>query len=212
MKTQPTERFWASTRGRIVTLLRGSDRTVSELAEALKVTDNAVRAHLTALERDDLVRQAGSRKGPRKPNLIYALTPAAGLLFPREYAVILGHLLAEVKARHPPEAITELVRAVGRRMAPAYRSAVAGTTKDRPGQALAVLRDLGGFCRSEERDGAAVLSCSDCPLAAVATEHPEVCGLVETVLADTLGVAVMEHCKPPHCLFEITAAVDHAGE
>ena len=186
-------------------MLRGEDRTVSDLAEALKVTDNAVRAHLTTLERDGLVQQAGSRKGPRKPNLIYALTPAAGHLFPREYAVILGHLLAELKARHPPEAVTELVRAVGRRMAPACRAAATGAA-DRPGRALAVLRDLGGFCRSEERDGAVVLSCSDCPLAAVVAEHPEVCRLVETVLADGLGVPVREKCQPPRCALEVTAA------
>ncbi len=205
MEPQPNERFWSSTRGRIVTMLRGGDRTVSEFAEALKVTDNAVRAHLTALERDGLVEQAGSRKGPRKPNMIYALTPAAGHLFPREYAVILGHLLAELKARHPPEAVTELVRAVGRRMASTYRATVTGRTEDCPGQALAVLRDLGGFCRSEERDGAVVLSCSDCPLAGVVADHPEVCSLVEAVLADVLGVPVREKCQPRQCAFEIAA-------
>ena len=50
------ERFFASTRGRVTTLLRQGDRTVEELAQALGLTDNAVRAHLVTLERDGLVR------------------------------------------------------------------------------------------------------------------------------------------------------------
>lgn len=207
MKSQSDERFWSSTRGRIVAMIRAGDRTVNELATALEVTDNAVRAHLTSLERDGLVQQAGSRRGTRKPNLTYALTADAGRLFPREYATVLGHLLAELKARHPPDVVAELARAVGRRMAPDFRSAVkaAAGASDRPTRALEVLRDLGGFCQSEERDGTAVLACTDCPLAAVVAAHPEACRLVEALLADVLGVPVRERCQPPRCAFEITA-------
>lgn len=209
MKPLPNERFWSSTQGRIVTMLRGGTRTVNELARPLELSDNAVRAHLTALERDGLVQHAGSRKGIRKPNLTYALTPDAGHLFPKEYAVILGHLLAVLKERHPPEAVDELVRTVGRRMALDYRATVAaGGAADRPGHALAMLRDLGGFCRSEERDGAVLLSCSDCPLGAIVAAHPEVCRLVETMLADALGAPVRERCQPPRCVFELTAAAE----
>ena len=40
------QRFFSSTRGRIVALLRRTSRTVDELAQALDLTDNAVRAHL----------------------------------------------------------------------------------------------------------------------------------------------------------------------
>ena len=35
------------------------------LADALGLTDNAVRAHLFAVERDGLVRPSGTRRGPR---------------------------------------------------------------------------------------------------------------------------------------------------
>jgi predicted ArsR family transcriptional regulator len=62
-KTKIGERFFGSTRGRLVRLLRGAARTVEELAAALALTDNAVRAHLATLERDGLVQQAGVRRG-----------------------------------------------------------------------------------------------------------------------------------------------------
>lgn len=205
MKTPHNERFWSSTRGRIVVLLRGAVRTVGELAQALELTDNAVRAHLTALERDGLVQLAGSRKGVRKPNLTYQLSPEAGHLFPREYASVLSGLLDVLKVRMPTAELVDVLRAVGHRMASRYR-AVAGPDAEPTGhldRGLAVLHDLGGFCQSEAREGGVVLSCRDCPLAAVATTHPEVCRLVETVLADVLDATVRERCEPPRCEFEV---------
>ena len=60
------KRFFESTRGQIVTILRASPCTVEELAGKLELTNNAVRAHLLTLERDGLVRQSGLRRGPRK--------------------------------------------------------------------------------------------------------------------------------------------------
>ena len=53
--------------------------TVDELASAIGVTDNAVRLHLTALERDGLVRAEGVRRegSVGKPATLYAVTPDA---------------------------------------------------------------------------------------------------------------------------------------
>ena len=67
------ERLFKSTRGRILDLLRTRDRTVNELAEELRLTDNAVRAHLASLERDRLVVHSGMKPGFRKPHATYAL-------------------------------------------------------------------------------------------------------------------------------------------
>ena len=55
--SQRNLRFFTSTRGKIITLLRRASRTVDELAQALDLTDNAVRAQLAALERDGLVQR-----------------------------------------------------------------------------------------------------------------------------------------------------------
>ena len=76
------QRFLSSTRGQVVALLRQGHSTVEELARALGLTDNAVRAHLASLERDGLVVQSGLRRGMRKPAYAYALTPDAERLFP----------------------------------------------------------------------------------------------------------------------------------
>ncbi len=201
---QSNDPFWDSTRGRIVVLLRKGDSTVHDLAKALSVTDNAVRAHLASLGRDGLVRQSGTRRGTRRPNLTYGLTPEAERLFPKIYGAILGHFLDVLKARLAPDEVDAFVQAIGHQMAPHLQPEV--QTADIREKAASVLHRLGGFCDSDGQNGTIVFRCSDCPLAAVVVSHPEVCRLVQTVLADILGVPVKERCKPPQCLFEISAA------
>ena len=65
------DRLFKNTRGKILELLRARECTVNELADALHLTDNAVRAHLASLERDRLVVQSGMRPGIRKPHTTY---------------------------------------------------------------------------------------------------------------------------------------------
>src|SRR5918992_5905900 len=111
------KRFFESTRGRIVSLLRGSACTVEELAGKLELTDNAVRAHLLTLERDGLVQQSGLRRGPRKPHFTYALTPEADRLFPKAYDALLNQLISVLKNRMSAAEMKDILREVGRAVA-----------------------------------------------------------------------------------------------
>src|SRR5215469_4773076 len=90
---QWNQHFFASTRGRIILLLRRDRRTVDELAQALNLTDNAVRAHLATLERDGFVLQSGERRGGGKPAYVYMLSPEGEQLFPKAYGPVLRELL-----------------------------------------------------------------------------------------------------------------------
>src|SRR5205823_4273849 len=210
MRLRFDERFWSSTRGRIISMFRRGSRTVNELAEALGLTDNAVRSHLVGLERDGLVRHSGTRPGTRKPNLTYDLTPEAEQqLFPKRYGPILHQFLDVLAERLPAKKVDEIISAVGHRLAANHRSAIqADNLTDRVSQAAALLGEWGGFCQSETLDGKIVLRCSDCPLALLVADHPEVCRLMEVLLADGLGVPVSHRCRteaPPQCYFEIEA-------
>ena len=69
------EKFFEGTRGRMVTVLRRSGRTVEELARALGLTDNGIRAHLVVPERDGIT---GSRQLPacEKPRCCFEVASA----------------------------------------------------------------------------------------------------------------------------------------
>ncbi len=208
------QKFFESTRGQIVVLLRRSSRTVEELAQALGLTDNGVRTHLATLERDGIVRQRGSvrRSGGGKPAYVYELTPEAEDLFPKAYEPVLRRLLDVLSERMGPEESEALLRAVGHRLAEAQTIPEDGV-RARLEAAVAVLNELGGLAELEERDGTFVIRGYSCPLTAVVTGHPEVCRMGETLLTELAGVPIYEHCdrgERPRCCFEVALDGDIA--
>jgi len=206
-RTKLDKRFFGSTRGRIVTLLRGSTKTVNELAAELQLTDNAVRAHLLSLERDGLIRQSGIQRGTRKPHFAYELTEEAEHLFPKAYDVLLNQLITALKGRLTPLALEEVLREVGRSLAGAQvASQKKGDTESRIGAALVALEAIGGAARVEKENEKLVICSESCPLATAVAEHPEVCRLAETLLSEIIGSEVREQCDregPPRCRFEV---------
>ena len=139
----------------MVALLRRGSRTVEELAKAVGLTNNGVRAHLATLERDGLVRQGGTVRpasGGGKPAYVYELTSEAEGLFPRAYEPVLGRLLDVLSEGLGPQESEALLRGVGRRMAE-VRGTPEGGARARTEEAVAVLNELGGLAELEERDG-----------------------------------------------------------
>jgi predicted ArsR family transcriptional regulator len=186
---------------------------VEDLAQALGLTDNAVRAHLAALERDGLARIQGERRGGGKPAYLYGLTPEGEALFPKAYEPVLRELLEALDARLAPAEVEALLRAAGRGLAVGMPRAAGGDVRARLEAAVEVLNGLGGMAELVEGDdddeGEArrgyVIRSAGCPLAAVTPGHPEACKLAETLLTEVAGVPVRECCDrgtPPRCCFE----------
>ena len=212
MTARLDRQFFASTRGRVVTLLRRGGRTVEDLARAVGLTDNGVRAHLAVLERDGIVRQGGTvSRGGGKPAYVYELTPEAEGLFPKAYSPVLRRLLDVMAERLGPEETETLLRAVGRRIAD-ERTVPTKGIRARLEAAAAVLNELGGFVELEEGEGAFVMRGYSCPLTDVVPGHPEVCRLAEALLAEVAGLPVREHCdrggERPRCCFKVAGASD----
>jgi predicted ArsR family transcriptional regulator len=213
LATNWDEKFFESTRGQIVTLLRRSGRTVEDLARSLDLTDNGIRAHLAVLERDGIVRQRGSVRsssGGGKPAYVYELTQEAEDLFPKAYEPTLRRLLDVLSDQLGPEESEALLRSVGRRLAGEHSTRADGAHA-RLETAVEVLNELGGLAELEERDGAVVIRGYSCPLAGVTPEHPEVCRMAEALVAELAGVPVHERCdrgERPRCCFEIASSSD----
>lgn len=204
-----SRRFFSSTRGQVIQLLRRGEATVNDLAEALDLTDNAIRSHLAKLERDELVRPSGKRPGVRKPETLYALTPAAEQLFPKAYHLLFNTLLEALHTRLAPAEIEQMLREVGRALA-SERSASRRELgiRKRAEIALEVLEELGGLAELQEEDGQIVIRGYSCPLAAAVKEHPVVCQLAEALLTEILEVPVRETCErngAPRCAFLIAS-------
>jgi predicted ArsR family transcriptional regulator len=196
----------AGSRGQIINMLRRASQTVEELAQALGLTDNAVRAHLTTLERDGLIQASGRRRGVSKPAALYGLTAAAEELFAKAYIPVLRELLEELNARLPSEELEAVLFATGRRLAAQWPHPQ-GALQERLKAAVTILNALGGLEELEQRQDTYVIHGYSCPLAAVVPGHPACCRLTRALLVELVGSPVLEQCvrnEKPSCHFVVS--------
>jgi predicted ArsR family transcriptional regulator len=202
--TNLDKRFFESTRGKIVMLLRAASRTVHELASELGLTTNAVRAHLLVLERDKLVTSAGSIKGFRKPHSTYRLTDEARHLFPKSYDSLFIRLIGVLKQRIKPSPLKSIFDDVGTELAGDDQSQL--SSEQRIDKALDSLKAMGGAPRLLNKEGQVFIESESCPFAEAVSEHPEVCKIAESMLEKVIGKKVNETCDrsaTPKCCFAI---------
>ena len=201
------ERLFKSTRGKILELLRTEERTVNDLADALRLTDNAVRAHLASLERDRLIAQSGMKPGLRKPHVTYTLGPEAEHLFPKAYGRLVSLLMSIFSRQIKPRNLRAGMRAAGRSVAHEHLRELQGKTRgQRIDAALGILKELGGTASFREEDGKHFIYGNGCPIAAATANHPEACLLAESLLTEIIGSPVKECCirgSTPSCRFEV---------
>ncbi len=199
------QRFFATTRGRVVSLLRRGTHTVGDLAQALHLTDNALRGHLVTLERDGLVERRGVQRGVGKPAALYGLSPEAEALFPQSYGLVLRSLLEAMAERLPRAEREALIEVAGRRSA-AFHAQSAGDARARLEAAAAAIAELGGLAEVGEEEGRLVLRGYGCPLAQVTAGNEEMCRLVAALLSELTGLPLVERCErngSPRCRFEL---------
>ncbi len=201
------ERLFKSTRGKILELLRTQECTVNDLAGALRLTDNAVRAHLASLERDRLVVQSGMKAGIRKPHVTYSLGPEAEHLFPKAYGRLVSLLLSIFSREIKPRNLRAGMRAAGRTVAYEHLRELHGKTREqRIDAALGILKELGGAASFREEDGKHFIYGNGCPIAAATANHPDACLLAESLLTEIIGSPVKERCirgPTPSCRFQV---------
>jgi predicted ArsR family transcriptional regulator len=203
--TNWVERLTGETTSKLLALLRRSRLTITALADALHLTDNAVRTHIAALERDGIVEHVGTlRETGGKPARVYALTGEGEELFPKAYAVVLGALIDEIAQVDGWDRATALLRAVGRRAASG--AAAPGDREGRVAVAAAALRSLGGDVEVQRTERGYTLQGYGCPLSAVTAKHPEICALARALVEEITGRPVTECCERngrPRCRFRL---------
>ena len=197
------------TRAQILALLRRGQMTVDELAQAIGVTDNAVRMHLTTLERDGLARAVGVRREGNvgKPATLYGIPPEADTIFSKAYEPVLTTLLVTLAGRLGDRELGELLRDVGRQLA-ASAASNGASLEQRVRAAAAVLEGLGGDTVVERQgNGSYVLRGFACPLSRSVAQCPPLCSAVEELVAGITHAKVQERCdrsERPRCSFLVT--------
>ncbi len=197
-----------SSRGRIVTLLRRGALTADDIASELRVTRSAIRAHLTGMERDGVVRRAGQRPGTTRPSHVFELTPDVEQLLSTAYIPLLTQLVDVFAAGLPPDQLETMLRQAGRKLADELSRGKrpSGNLASRVAMASEMMNEQLGAATRVEGNGRYIIRGFGCPLAALTGKHPGVCLAMESFVAEVVGVSVRECCdraERPQCCFEI---------
>lgn len=199
------ERLTGDTQARLLGLPRRTPQTITSLAHALGLTDNAVRLHVAALRQDGIVADVGTQRDTGgKPARLYGLTREGEELFPKAYALVLAKLVEEIVRTLGRERAIELLRAVGAQASAGTRTG--GNPKQRLEAAAAVFRNLGADAQIERVGEGWRLQAYGCPLSAVTAGHPEMCELGKALVEEVVGAQVTESCQRgdhPRCGFEL---------
>ena len=203
-----TKQLLDTSRGRVVVLLQRGALTVEDLAGKLGVTANAVRAQLTAMERDGVVRKVGQRPGTTRPFRVYELTPEVEQLLSRAYVPLLTQLVRVFSNSLPGGELEVSMRAAGKGLADELLSnkRPAGSLQTRVTAASHFLNEQLGAVTHVEKNGGYVIRAPGCPLSALTGKHPAVCLAMESFVTEVVGASVRECCDRvgrPRCCFEI---------
>jgi len=197
-----------TSRGRIVTLLQRGGLTVDDIASQLGLTANAVRAQLTAMERDGVVQRVGRRPGTTRPFHVFELTPEVEQLLSQAYIPLLMQLVQAFSNALPAGQVDALMREAGKGLAGelpiAKRSGDSLEARVRAASEL-LNKELGAVTHLE-KNGGYIIRGAGCPLAALTGKHPAVCLAIESLLSEVLGADVRECCdreSRPQCCFKI---------
>jgi predicted ArsR family transcriptional regulator len=198
-----------STRMEVLELLRRKGRCSAEtMASDLGVTPNAVRQHLTNLERDGFVVSNPERNGRGRPALIFSLTERADSIFPKRYGQLATMVLQEVQEMGGPEALDELFFRVAARHATAIEHDLVGLDfDDKMQRVVAWIGRAGTLAEQTETPEGVKVTIHNCPFRNTALKFPQVCTITPHLMSRLIGTAVSQadsiHRRDPYCSFVV---------
>lgn len=206
--------FFDTARGKIVAALRGRrGASAFDLAREFGLSTNAVRQQFILLERDGLVTASNVRRGKTKPTVEYRLTAAAEKYFPQYYDRMLNAILREVRSTGGGDAVAAIFESMSRRQAERLNANVEKRPiAERVAALTDLLRESGVEAKAEETAAGFTIREQNCPYAETVGEHPEICGLIRSVIGDVVAPRVVQTDSlatgGTECRFEITTDSD----
>jgi DeoR family transcriptional regulator, suf operon transcriptional repressor len=159
-------------------LKRADGLSVDQLATSLGITSMAVRKHLAALEREELITSSVVRRPIGRPARVYRLSRHSDDLFPKDYDSIAVEFLSDLVAMDGPEKVDHLFnRRAERTFAYLEERVSMATTFDERVAALAEGMDELGYLAHWEQTGPGTYAVSqyNCAIQRIASTFPQAC-------------------------------------
>jgi predicted ArsR family transcriptional regulator len=168
--------------------------TVQALAQALDVSRNAVRQHLTSLERDGLVAKGKSQPSGGRPEQLYVLTNEGNEQFPRQYSWFSELLLQVLQAQPDGSGLDAKLAEMGRTVAATLKARLVdqGGSTGRIAAIAEIMKEFGYDAVAKTENGEPLIEAHNCVFHRLAVKYPEVCSFDIALLSTSSGRRV-EH-------------------
>lgn len=199
-------------RWQILEILKRKYRaTLDELAKELGLVPVTVRAHLSILQREDLVAAEEVRGKVGRPFYVYYLTEEADRLFPKRYHVLAGLILESLEAADGEAKLDHLFQRISDAMVESHREEAPGQDLEaRVAAAVRILNQEGAMAEWEKTEDGFTIWEHNCPFFLVAQRHPQVCRIDHLFLSKFLGAEVQAIHRivdgHPSCGYRVLAA------
>lgn len=191
-------------------LKRKGRATLDELAKELGLVPVTVRAHLSVLQREDLVTAEEVRGKIGRPYYVYFLTDEADRLFPKRYHTLASLILESLEASEGEAKLDHLFQRVSDMMVASHKDAVAGKDLEaRVAEAVRIMNQEGAMAEWEKTEEGFMVWEHNCPFFLVAQRHPKVCRIDHLFLSKFLGAEVEATHRiidgHPRCAYRVLA-------
>src|SRR3989440_5902868 len=178
-----------STRMEILELLRRREAaSAEEISGEMGIPPNAVRQHLTNLERDGYVRSEPVRHKRGRPSLLFSLTDRADAVFPKRYGQLATMVLTELQEMGGPELLDEVFERVAHRHADVVAPTMEGLDFDQRVRRLVEwIARAGTLAEYEETAHGVRVTIHNCPFRHTALKFPQVCTITPQLIVELLG-------------------------
>lgn len=164
--------------------------SIDEMAQDLKVTRTAIRQHLSAMEREQLIIRKGTRPTGRRPEQLYGLSATGKSLFPKRYATLANLLIEKFADQVGGEVLRAMMQELGSDLAKSTGLHAASIEQiaeqmQQSGYEAQVIATSG-----QQKE----IRAHNCVFHNLASTHPEVCE-VDLSFIGTLANKDVEHLE-----------------
>lgn len=186
--------------------------TLDELSEYLKISRNAVRQHVSALENNGIVTEGVTRPSGGRPEQLYVLTDEGKEFFPRNYSWFAQLMVESIAQESGVAGLRERLGTMGEGVAQQLLSqnSVFKTREQKVEKLSEVMEELGYNTRSFAVDSDALtIEADNCIFHNLAMKNPEICQF-DLALLSTFTDSTVNHeeCMAKGgnvCRFKFTA-------
>lgn len=182
--------------------------TVNDLTERLKITHMAVRKHLSALEKDQLIQAKEVKQPMGRPLQVFSLSPEGERLFPKNYEGISVEFLQDIQDLYGKESIDLLFKKREQRLTSEYKARVGQKPQSERIYELASIQNEKGYMTDVNQldEQTFELVEHNCPILAIAKEFKTACHCETAMFKQVIGTENVDRvsCKTEgdnHCKF-----------